>query len=332
MYNILYAFKKNYFMHTQPIVGIPRALLYHKYSILWENFFKNLHVKVMISPLTNKQILSEGLNLTIDENCLPMKIFLGHVDYLQSRVTHLFIPRIASINKNEENCTKFWALYDTVATSFPEAKVVGYNIDKTKGYTSEFLEMMKLGFQFTKNPFKVFRAYRKAKAADADAHKKKLDQQKIMLRKDKDLPRFDRNLKILIFAHPYIIQDEFIGRQIINFFKKEHIDVIFSYITDPEKARKASKSITQDLYWTYHKELVGSIAMNRHLVDGVVYLAAFSCGPDALVVELCKRIVNDVPSVLITLDELQSDGGIITRLESFVDIIRFRKKKLSKRA
>lgn len=307
-------------MRTQPIVGIPRALLYHKYGVLWENFFRNLHVRVMVSPLSNKQILAEGVNRTIDENCLPMKIFLGHVNYLQGRVTHLFIPRIASINKNEENCTKLWALYDTVATSFPEVRVIGYNLDKTKGYTSEFLEMVKLGLQFTKNPFAVIIAYHRAKTAYESDHRKKLSQQEIILRKSKDL-------KILIFAHPYIIQDEFIGRQIIKFFAKENIDVIFSHIVDHKKAREAARSITKDLYWTYHKDLVGSVAMNRNIVDGIVYLTAFSCGPDALVVELCKRTVNNVPSVLITLDELQSDGGIITRLESFVDIIRFKRKR-----
>lgn len=312
-------------VHAEPIVGIPRALLYHKYSVLWENFLKNLHVKVMVSPLTNKQLLAEGLNRTIDENCLPMKIFLGHVNYLQNRVTHLFIPRIASINKDEQNCMKLWSLYDTVATGFPGVKVIGYNIDRTKGFTSEVLEMMKLGLQFNKNPLIVLSAYRKAKDASANDHEKKLKAQEALLKKSK-------NLKILIFAHPYIIQDEFIGKQIINFFKKEHIDLIFAHIVDHEKARNASLSISKDLYWTYHKDLVGSLAMHRKSVDGIVYLMAFSCGPDALVVELCKRIITDVPSVLITLDELQSDGGIVTRLESFVDIIKFRiQKELKKK-
>ena len=83
-------------------IGIPRALLYHKYGDLWEQFFINLHLNVIVSPLTNKEILSEGLSRTIDENCLPMKIFLGHVHYLNGRVTHLFIPRITSLQKKKK--------------------------------------------------------------------------------------------------------------------------------------------------------------------------------------------------------------------------------------
>lgn len=310
-------------MSNQSIVGIPRALLYHKYGALWEHFFRNLNVKVIVSPLTNKEILSDGLTRTIDENCLPMKIFLGHVNYLQSRVTHLFIPRVASLRKKEENCTKLWALYDIIATSFPNVRVIGYNIDRTKGFSSEFLQIMKLGLQFSKNPLTVISAYNKAKIILDEQHKKELREQKKIIAKGK-------NLRILIFAHPYIIKDEFIGRQIISFFKKEGIDIIFSHIADTEKARTASLSISKDLYWTYHKDLVGTLAMYKNRVDGIVYLMAFSCGPDALVVELCKRSITAIPSVLITLDELQAHGGILTRLESFVDIIKFRKRKKTK--
>lgn len=305
-------------------IGIPRALLYHKYGDLWEQFFKNLNVKVLVSPPTNKEILAEGISRTIDENCLPMKIFLGHVHYLRGKVTHIFIPRISALHKNEENCMKLWALYDTIATSFPDIKIIDYNIDKINSHGSELFGMMKVGLQFNKNPIAVLNAYKKAKAYYEKRHEEQIKQQEDSLKKEK-------GLKIMVFAHPYVIHDEFIGRQIINFFKKEKIHLSFAYLTDSEKARPASKSISQNLYWTYHKDLVGYLALNKNRVDGIVYLMAFSCGPDSLVVELCKRTVNNVPSVIITLDELQSDGGIITRLESFVDIIRFNNQKKQKK-
>lgn len=304
-------------------IGIPRALLYHKYGVLWENFFKNLNIKVLVSPPTNKEILAEGLTRTIDENCLPMKIFMGHVHYLHDRVTHIFIPRIASLNKKEENCMKLWALYDTIATGFPEIKLITYNIDKTHNSHSELYGMMQVGLQFNKNPLAVLSAYKKAKAQFENDHDKKLAAQETTLKQKK-------GLNILIFAHPYVIHDEFVGKQILNFFKKENINVTYAYLTDSEKARTASLTITKDLYWSYHKDLVGSLALNKNRIDGIVYLMAFSCGPDSLVVELCKRTVKNVPSVIITLDELQSDGGIVTRLESFVDIIKFNLQRKQK--
>lgn len=308
---------------SQPIIGIPRALLYHKYGDMWQSFFRNLNVRVIVSPPTNKEILSDGLSRTIDENCLPMKIFIGHVNYLRQRTTHIFIPRIASLQKNEENCMKLWALYDNVATIFPDIKIITYSIDRTKYRDHEMLKLMKVGLQFNKNPFAVYTAYRKAKNDYLTKHREKIKQHDALFTKK------DR-LKILIVAHPYVIHDEFIGRQIINFLQKENINVLYAHLTDSQKAKAAALTVSKDLYWTYHKDLVGSIAMHKKQIDGIVYLMAFSCGPDALVVELCKRTITNIPSVIISLDELQSDGGIVTRLESFIDIIRFNQKKKRK--
>ena len=48
----------------------------------------------------------------------------------------------------------------------------------------------------------------------------------------------------------------------------------------------------------------------------------FVCGPDSLVTELCSRTISEPPLITVVLDELQSEAGLRTRLESFVDIVR----------
>lgn len=42
------------------IVGIPRALLYFKYEKLWTTFFDEIGVEYIISPETDKEILTAG--------------------------------------------------------------------------------------------------------------------------------------------------------------------------------------------------------------------------------------------------------------------------------
>jgi predicted nucleotide-binding protein (sugar kinase/HSP70/actin superfamily) len=74
---------------------------------------------------------------------------------------------------------------------------------------------------------------------------------------------------------------------------------------------------------------VGAIALHRRQVDGVILLAAYPCGSDALVNELVMRKVRDVPVIQIILDEQQSEGGLATRLESFVDILKARKQAMA---
>ena len=66
--------------------------------------------------------------------------------------------------------------------------------------------------------------------------------------------------------------------------------------------------------------------MYKDKVDGIIFLVTFPCGPDALVVNLCQNKIKR-PMITIILDELQGEAGLKTRLESFVDIIKYKKEK-----
>jgi len=59
-------------------------------------------------------------------------------------------------------------------------------------------------------------------------------------------------------------------------------------------------------------------------VDGIIVMSAFPCGPDAMVNEMIQRKIKNVPILNLTLDGQSGSAGIETRLESFIDIIRFR--------
>lgn len=92
-------------------VGIPRALLFYKNEKLWTKFFDELGIEYIISPETNKEIIENGSKYAIDETCLPIKIFLGHVDYLKDKCDYVFIPVIKTA-QNTETCLNFRAQFD----------------------------------------------------------------------------------------------------------------------------------------------------------------------------------------------------------------------------
>ena len=81
-------------MNSKIKIGIPRALLYYKYYTLWEHFFKELGLDILISPETNNEILQNGKKYTVDEACLSLKIYIGHVFYLIDKVDYILVPRI----------------------------------------------------------------------------------------------------------------------------------------------------------------------------------------------------------------------------------------------
>ena len=80
--------------------------------------------------------------------------------------------------------------------------------------------------------------------------------------------------------------------------------------------------------WEISREILSGIAMHRGDVDGIILLSAFPCGPDAMVNELIARRVKGVPMLNLVLDGQSGTAGVETRLESFIDIIRFQEGKL----
>lgn len=299
-------------------IGIPRAFLYFKYKYLWEIFFAELNCKVILSPDTNKRILKDGVDNSIDESCLSAKIYMGHLSYLRGKVDYILVPRIVSFGKNEEVCTKFNAMYDIVRNTFKDINLLSYNVDMNNN-ESEFKGFMKMGKELGKNSVLVLRAYLKAKTIQK---KKELqlaeEQERLILETDK--------LKILIISHPYNTYDKLVGYPVIKHLESFGIIPIYADAADKKKTSKKSKLISNTLYWTYNKELIGAIDHYKKEIDGIIFITTFPCGPDSLVNELCLRKIKGVPMANIIVDELQGEAGLQTRIESFVDIIIERRK------
>jgi predicted nucleotide-binding protein (sugar kinase/HSP70/actin superfamily) len=295
-------------------IGIPKAFLYYKYKYLWEVFFRTLGFQVVTSDDSNKQILKDGIDCSIDEACLSSKMYMGHVYSLIGKVDYILIPRIASFGKNEVVCTKFNAMYDIVKNTFNNIKILDYDVDvlKKKYQRQSFLKM---GLRLKKNIFDIMRAYKKALRVQAYM-------ERMASEKQDEIVKQDNVIKILLLAHPYNTYDKLIGYPIIEYLKKLEVIPIFADLAPKKEAVANSLKISESLYWTYSKELIGAIDYYKNNIDGIIYLSTFPCGPDSLVNELCMRKVKDIPCCNIVLDELQGEAGLHTRIESFVDIIK----------
>lgn len=305
-------------MDKQIKIGIPKAFLYYRYSILWKKFFELLGIKVIISPETNKEIIERGKELSIDEACLSSKIYFGHVSYLVDKCDYLLVPRVSDYGKGNKVCVKFNSLYDQVRNLYPKIKILNYNLEKTKG-NNEFLGMVKIGLKIEKNIFKVIYSYLKAKKMEKYHYLKLEQEQNNKLKSNK--------LKILVISHPYNIYDRYLGYPIIKYLEEMNIEIIYADRLNKKKAIEHSKKISNTLYWLYNKELIGSIEHYKKIVDGIIFLTTFPCGPDSLVNELCLRKIDNIPSLNLILDESSAEAGLHTRLESFIDMIKGRKIK-----
>ena len=99
-------------------------------------------------------------------------------------------------------------------------------------------------------------------------------------------------------------------------------------LTDRDAALKRSRELSPTCKWEINREILGGIALHREDADGIILLSAFPCGPDAMVNELIARRVKGIPLLNLVLDSQTGTAGVETRLESFIDIIRFKEGNL----
>lgn len=294
-------------------IGIPRALLYYYDKDLWIEFFKKLDFKIIISNKTTKQTIEQGTSLVPSEACLALKIYLGHIIELKDKCDYILVPRIFSLKKNEQVCTNFNALYD-LTNNLLDINILNYNVDvSTHNY--QLLAFLHLGEQLGISYIKTYQAYKYAeKIQKMKREKQSLEQHNLLNNND--------NLKILLAGHPYNLYDELVGIPIKKFLEENNITVIYSDRLTEELVEEEYQKLSKEIHWTHNKEIVASAKYYEDKVDGIILISSFPCGPDSLMNEQITRKIKNVPIITLIFEDLNNEAGIITRLESFIDILK----------
>lgn len=354
-------------------VGIPRALLYYNFYPFWKTFLTELGAEVIVSPPTNRQILSDGVKYAVDEVCLPVKIFFGHVISLKDKVDYLFIPRIASIEKKFFICAKFWGLPDVIRNSLEDIPPL-LTTDINSNRRSLYRSMWQLGRRLRANLFKIHTAYRKARGIQEKflqsrqqirspaeflallegekvnpltsilSPKGRGDNKKIYsdinvtIRKSSSYSTSRlgssngvnpaTNSKIGLIGRPYNVYDDYLNMDIVARLEEMGASVVTPEMLSPTLLYEETKRLSRKNYWTYGKDMLGAARyLARERVDGLIFLVSFNCGPDSLLTELAIRKIEDkIPVLLLIFDEERAEAGMMTRIESFMEIVKKRKK------
>ncbi len=308
---------------TSLTVGIPRGLLYYRYKTLWKVYFDELGIRTKISAPTSKRTMERGSAVAIDESCLSLKIYLGHVrELVESQACDvIFIPRVVNYGVQQEFCTRFAALYDLTRNIFRDSgqRFVTCSVD-VQQKKSEWAAYMALGQSLGCQLKDITKAYRAAKKAEQKQLDAEIRAQEKVLR--------GPGMKILIAGHSYMTGDPYIGRTVFDFLKASDAVPIRADVVDRDKALKASKKLSPTCKWQINREILGGISLYRDKVDGIILLSAFPCGPDSMVNDLIVRRVKGIPILNLVMDAQDGTAGVETRLESFIDIIRFKEGTL----
>ncbi|MCF6462612.1 acyl-CoA dehydratase activase-related protein [Clostridium sp. Cult1] len=318
-------------------VGIPRGMLYYDYYLLWKEFFNNLGVEVVTSPKTNKDILNKGVHACVDEACLPVKVFHGHVDYLKDKVDYIFIPKFISIYKKEYCCPKHLGLPDMVRHSIEGLpQIIDTEINLRKTDKSLKKSILYTGKYFTRSNKKIYRAFKDA-YSQFNKYTELMSRGVIPINAvglyddlSFNLNADDENIRrqIMILGHSYNIYDEYINMNIATKLKKRRIKVITAEMIEERSTRYYASKLPKRMFWTHGQRIIGSAfsMIEKKAIQGIIYISAFGCGLDSVLIDLVERKAreNRIPFTLLTIDEQTGEAGVNTRIEAFLDMLEWR--------
>ena len=224
-------------------IGIPKGLLYYKYYPFIETFFTELGAEIITSPDTNKDILDQGVKYCVDDACVPVKIFHGHVFSLKDKCDMIFIPRIMELEKKEFICPKFCGLTEMITNDIPNLPLLlGEPIYAT---TKRGLKKWALntGRSITKNRIKINKALKLALEAQ--------EKHRFLLNNE------DFTFKVALVGHPYNINDSFINMNLVKKLNKLGIGVITEELVDEAQINLSVSKLFKKPFWTFAKNSYG---------------------------------------------------------------------------
>ena len=297
-------------------VGIPRALHYYFFKDLWYGFFRELGIQTITSPETNKEIVRLGVALSVDEACFSSKLYLGHIEWLLDKCDTIFVPRIENSRIREDYCPRLIGVYDLVKHTFPCANLLHADVNYLMR-KKESDAFVKIGEQLGFDAETSLKAYKTAVLHAQNIKDNEALRQGAKLNSDK--------LKVLVVSHSYNTFDAYIGKDILKYFNQNNIEVIFADVACPKVAKAKTRELHGNrIYWKVNSEILGGVELYKERVDGIVLISTFPCGPDSIFNEMIIRTEKNIPILSLMIDELDASAGIITRLESFTDILNAR--------
>ena len=74
-------------------------------------------------------------------------------------------------------------------------------------------------------------------------------------------------------------------------------------------------------------ETVGEKVLHSREYDGIVHLAPFTCMPEIIAQNIMPATKEHLPVLTVLCDEQMTKTGVLTRLEAFVDLLKYKRRK-----
>jgi predicted nucleotide-binding protein (sugar kinase/HSP70/actin superfamily) len=301
-------------------VGLPRALLYHHYGECWETFLDTLGVEPVISHATTNDTVVTGTVYTDNETCLPVKVFAGHLLELKESTDAILVPRVVSQCRGMKACPKYLGLPD-MARSFdptlPPVLAPVMDLGDRRGRWAD--DWYALASDLGASRGRASAAVRNMMAALRKAEQ---------ARQPEPAGDPSRDITVGVAGHLYNVYDSRASLGLLDRIRAMGAGVTTVEEVPKRQVRRQLGTLPRKIRWDFENRMVGAALhwSRTRSVSGVIYVSSFACGPGSMIGALIEDELGAggaVPLMTIVLDEHSAEGGLITRIEAFLDMIKW---------
>jgi predicted CoA-substrate-specific enzyme activase len=317
--------QKNGAAEKQPVVGLPRTSVFQEFLPFWITFFQALGFQVKVSPETTAETLEAGVKLQSAETCLPVKIALGHIKWLQAdkSVDLVFFPSHLDSHRQKNASYYFCPYTEHLPHMIPEAlrqKLLTAPVYLEPDEEVQVENWKTLARVFKEPEEKIAAAWKKALEIQDEFRKN----QEIMGRKILEESRKTGQPVWLIAGRPYLLYDHYLNLNFWSHLDKLGVTALPLDYLPLEEIKLEEKIISPGDVppWRYPQHLLkAAIWARRQPSVFPVFLTNYGCGLDGFVVKQIKKQLGQHPHLFLEFDEHRGEAGLVTRLEAFADEI-----------
>lgn len=315
-------------------IGIPRVLNMYENYPFWFTFLTKLKFKVVLSPISNKEIFKLGIETIPSESaCYPAKISHGHIMYLINKgLKIIFYPCVPYEYKEDSGANNHYNC--PMVTSYPD--VIKNNIDDLKEknikYLSPFLSLHNKE-KLYKRLYEIFEEFNVTKkeiieAVDAAFNERENVVSDIRKKGEETLKYIEEHKMkgIVLSGRPYHIDPE-INHGLTDIITSFNMAVL----TEDSVAHLGNleRPIRVVDQWMYHTRLYRAAAFVKERTDlELIQLTSFGCGLDAVTSDQVAEILASRGKMytLIKIDEGSNLGAVKIRIRSLKAAMEEREK------
>lgn len=303
-------------MEKSPAFSFPRI---GKYTDVFTRFLENLGINVLPPPPITERTVKLGVRHSADMMCYPFKITLGNfIEAAEQGATSL----IMYDSRGKCRLRHYWILHDLILRN------LGYEV---KIYPLCLKNIFKLIKRF--NPElsylaiyrKLRQGWKRLKEVEGPAH----------------FP-IGEGVNIGIVGEIYTCLEPEVNFNVEKKLQKLGVNVYNTVrLSDFIKAstrmdlsekrfykKKAKKYLNGPLGGHGFENLYNALYLCNKGIDGIIHLLPLSCMPETTIEPILNKICADhnVPLLRLFIDESNSEINFDTRIETFTELIKRRKK------